>query len=262
MADFAAMVSADADGTVRIVLPLDAGGVAEVGVTPAAATSLARQIANAAAPHRHARATPVQEIGGRQYVVDAKGALLPVETVQPRDMLQDELIGRLIGFARDLSAELVRFKAHSFADITAYQDLLAQEYGARAGGPRGNISLMSIDGCSRVTVQVADRIDFGPELQIAKRLVDECLIEWGGESRPELRAVVNTAFAVDQAGRVNQAGLYQILRLDIEDERWQRAMTAIRDSMRVVGTKQYVRFHVRPNAEAGWDPISLDIAAL
>ncbi len=262
MGNFAAMVSAGADGTVRLAATLDAGGVVEIGMTAVDAASLARQMAAVASSLRHARATPVQEIGGRSYVTDAKGALLPVEAVQSRDMLQDELIGKLLGYARDLSAEIARFKAHSFADIVAYQDLLAQEYGARAGGVKGNISLLSIDGCSRVTVQVADRIDFGPELQIAKRLVDECLIEWGGESRPELRAVVNTAFSVDQAGRVNQAGLYQILRLDIEDERWQRAMTAIRDSMRVVGTKQYVRFHVRLNAEAAWQAVSLDIAAL
>jgi hypothetical protein len=39
-------------------------------------------------------------------------------------------------------------------------------------------------------------------------------------------------------------------------------MKAIRDSMRVTGTKEYVRFYERPSAEAPWVAISLDIAAL
>lgn len=129
-------------------------------------------------------------------------------------------------------------------------------------GWKGNYTLTSFDGRKKVTVQIAERIDFGPELQVAKSLVDECLREWSADSSANLRSIVNRAFAVDQQGKINKAELFSILRLEIEDDRWQRAMKAIRDSMRVTGTKEYVRFYERTTADAPWTAVSLDIAAL
>jgi hypothetical protein len=207
-------------------------------------------------------ATPIREIAGKRYVTNSKGALVPVETVKAQDLLMDEVVGKIFDFAKDLSGQISRFKEHTFADISDFQELLEQEYGARAGGAKGNVTLTSFDGLKKVAVQVADRIDFGPELQVAKKLVDECLIEWSADGRAELRSIVNRAFAVDQAGKIKQAELFSILRLEIEDERWQRAMKAIRDSIRVLGTKAYVRFYERSVAEAPWLPVSLDIAVV
>lgn len=207
-------------------------------------------------------ATPRQEIAGKLYMADPKGALVPVETIRPQDLLADELVGKLMRHARALSAQIARFKAHTFADIAGFQELLSQEYDARAGGTKGNVTFSSFDGCMKVSIQVADRIEFGAELQIAKGLVDECLIDWSADSQPELRAVVARAFQTDKEGQINQAALFSILRLEIADARWQRAMKAIRDSMRVTGTKSYVRFHVRADGAAPWEAVSLDIASL
>ncbi len=97
----------------------------------------------------------------------------------------------------------------------------------------------------KVQVQVAELIDFGPELQIAKKLVDECLNEWSADSRPEIQALVSDAFDTDKEGKINRAKIFMLLRHSIEDERWMRAMDAIRDAMRVTGSKEYVRFYTR-----------------
>lgn len=208
-------------------------------------------------------ATPVVELSGSRYMRDGKGALVPVETIAARDLLQDEVIGKVFAYATDLNAQLARFKAHTFDDLNGFRELLEQEYGVRQKEDwKGNYSLVSFDGLKKVVVQNAERIDFGPELQIAKQLVDECLREWSADAQENLRAIVNRAFQVDKQGKVNQAELFSILRLEIEDERWQRAMKAIRDSMRVIGTKEYVRFYQRPNATAGWAAVPLDLAAL
>lgn len=208
-------------------------------------------------------ATPIEEIAGSRYMRDASGSLVPVENVKPQDALMDEVVGKIFDFATDLSAQISRFKEHTFADLTAFQDLLQQEYGVKKrDGWKGNYTLSSFDGLKKVTVQIAERIDFGPELQVAKTLVDECLREWSADSSANLRSIVNRAFAVDQQGKINKAELFSILRLEIDDDRWQRAMKAIRDSMRVTGTKEYVRFYERASAEAPWKPVSLDIAAL
>lgn len=208
-------------------------------------------------------ATPIEEIAGSRYMRDAERALVPIENIKAQDLLMDEVVGKIFDFAKDLSAQIARFKEHTFADLTGFQELLAQEYGVKKReGWKGNYTLTSFDGRKKVTVQIAERIDFGPELQVAKSLVDECLREWSADSSANLRSIVNRAFAVDQQGKINKAELFSILRLEIEDDRWQRAMKAIRDSMRVTGTKEYVRFYERTSPDAPWTAVSLDIAAL
>jgi len=199
-------------------------------------------------------------VNGKAYIPDAKGNLVPVEAIRPADRLEDETVRKIIGYARDLSAQIGRFKQHTFDDLGAFEALLAQEYGASKGGAKGNKTFMSFDGLMKVVVQVQDYIDFGPQLQIAKGLIDECLTEWAADSRPEIRAIVTRAFNTDKAGKINRAEIFMLLRLDIEDERWKRAMDAIREAMRVVGSKTYVRCYERRSIEDGWQAVSIDLA--
>jgi hypothetical protein len=199
-------------------------------------------------------------VNGRPYMPDAKGNLVPVETIKPADRLEDETVRKVIGYARELSGQIGRFKQHTFDDLGAFEALLAQEYGATKGGAKGNKTFMSFDGLLKVQVQVQDAIDFGPQLQVAKSLIDECLNEWAADSRPEIRAIVTRAFNTDRAGKINRAEIFMLLRLDIEDGRWQRAMAAIRDAMRVVGSKIYVRCYQRRTIQDGWQAVTIDLA--
>ncbi len=205
----------------------------------------------------------VVDVGGKPYMQDAKGALVPLAAVKPVDKLMDETVRKMVAFARDLSDQIARFKGHCFEDIGSFQALIAQEYGAEPrGGAKGNVTLTSFDGCLKVQVQVADLIEFGPELQAAKKLVDACLSEWAAGSGDELRAVVNRAFSVDKEGKINRAELFMLLRVAIDDARWQAAMNAIRDSIRVIGSKTYIRFYQRPGPDAPWRAVTIDLAAV
>jgi len=201
------------------------------------------------------------QVAGKVYMPDARGKLVPLEAIKAEDMLEDETVRKIFSYAEPLSAEIARFKSHTFSDVKAYQALLAQEYGVRAGGEKGNITLMSFDGLLKVTVSIADLIEFGGQLQTAKVLVDDCLREWAADSRTEIRAIINRAFQVDQAGKVNRADLLSLLRLDITDPRWLEAMRAIRSSVRPVGTKEYVRFYKRATLADGWEAVTVDLAA-
>ena len=199
-------------------------------------------------------------VSGRPYMPDAKGNLVPVEAIKPADKLEDETVRKIIGHALELSAQIGRFKAHVYDDLGAYEALLAQEFGATKGGAKGNKTFMTFDGLMKVQVQVADLIDFGAQLQIAKSLIDECLNEWTADSNVEVRAIITRAFNVDKGGQINRAEIFMLLRLDIEDARWKRAMEAIRAAMRVVGTKTYVRCHVRDRHDAEWRAVTIDLA--
>lgn len=211
-----------------------------------------------------AHVTPVPDwvvvADGKHWRYDASGHLVPVETIKPQDTLQDEVVRKIIGFARDLSAQIARFKGHTFEDLGSFDELLAQEYNTTKGGRKGNRTYLSFDGLLKVQVAMADLIDFGPELQQAKTLIDSCLTEWTADGREEIRALVLRAFNVEQEGQINQADLFKLLRLEIKDARWINAMQAIRDAIRVIGAKQYFRFYERPHHEAGWTAITIDLA--
>jgi len=211
-------------------------------------------------------AQPVQtpngrtEIDGKTYMGDSKGGFQPIETIKPQHLLEDETVRKILGYAIDLSDQVKRFKEHTFDDIGAHEAILAQEYETRLGGKKGNMTLQSVDGLYKVQVQVAEYFDFGPELQTAKTLVDECLNEWASDAGPELRTIVTRAFNTDKAGQINRAEIFMLLRLDISDARWQQAMRAIRDAMRVVGSKTYVRCYQRATHDAQWRSVAIDLA--
>ncbi len=202
------------------------------------------------------------DVGGQPYLRDAKGALVPLSTVKTTDLLMDELVRKVTSAAASLSDRISRFKTAAFNDVGEFQALLAQEYDAAIGGKKGNITLTSYDGCRKVQVQVSDIMEFGPELQAAKALIDECLAEWAAGSGAELRALVNRVFSVDKEGQINRAELFMLLRVEILDERWQRAMLAIRESIRIVGSRSYIRFYHRDTPDGAWRSIPLDIAVV
>ena len=193
-------------------------------------------------------------------MADAKGALVPLEMVKPADKLEDEIVRKIMGFAGDLSTQIARFRGHTMTDLGEFDALLDQEYGVKKGGKKGNRTYQTFDGLKKVVVSVADFIDFGPQLQVAKTLIDECLNEWSADSRPEIRAIVTRAFNTDKEGQINRSEILMLLRMQIEDERWLKAMAAIRDAMRVTGSKEYVRFYERHRITDGWSAVTIDLA--
>ena len=202
----------------------------------------------------------VTMVSGKQYMADAKGNLVPVEAIKPADRLEDEVVRKIMVFASSLSDQISRFRGHTMTDLGEFDALLQQEYNATKGGPKGNRTYQTFDGLKKVTIQIADFVDFGPQLQVAKRLLDECLTEWAADSRQEIRAVITRAFNTDKEGQVNRSEIFMLLRLDIEDARWQDAMRAIREAMRITGSKEYVRFYERAKITDGWRAVTIDMA--
>lgn len=203
---------------------------------------------------------PITMINDKPHRQDARGAYVPEEMIKPVDLLIDDTVRRIMDYARDLSAQIGRFRGHTFDDIGSLQALVDEKYGATIGGKKGNLTLSTFDGLMQIKVQVQDQLDFGPELQAAKKLVDECLMDWSSDARSEIRALVTRAFQVDKEGKINRAEIFMLLRVAIEDERWVRAMDAVRDSIRVIGSKTYVRFFERDAPDGQWRPVTIDLA--
>lgn len=202
----------------------------------------------------------IQIVNGNKYIADAKGNLVPIETIKPADKLEDELVRHVMGFALELNAQIKRFKGHTSDDLKSFEELLEQEYNSTKGGAKGNKTFMSLCGLLKVQVAVSDHIDFGPQLQIAKGLIDECLNEWAADSSPEIRAIITRAFNTDKKGQINRSEIFMLMRLNIDDARWKSAIEAIRDAIRIVGSKTYFRFYKRDKFDGAWEAVTIDIA--
>ena len=145
---------------------------------------------------------------GKPYMMDSAGRLVPLELIKDIHLLEDQTVRKIFGYAEPLSAQIARFKGHTFDDIAAFQQILSDKYDAPArGGKKGNITLTSYDGLLKVEIRMSENIAFGPELAAAKSLIDECINEWAADSNAALRALVTRAFQVDQAGRINRNDL-------------------------------------------------------
>lgn len=200
-------------------------------------------------------------IDGRDYMRDSRGALVPAGLVKPAHLLEDQTVRKIHAFATDISEQVSRFRGHTVDDVVAFIELLSESYGGKRGGAKGNITLTSYDGCLKVVVQAQDIITFGPELQVAKGLVDKCITAWAEGANDNIRALVEHAFDVDKEGKINRAALLQLRRLDIADADWRAAMAALSDAMRVIGSREYVRFYRRDDPKGKWEAITVDLAS-
>lgn len=195
------------------------------------------------------------------YTRDAKGHLVPDRLIAENTRLEDVTVRTIAAYALDLHRQIQRFSGHCYDDLAAMDDLVAEQYGLkRRGGAKGNRTYMSIDGTLKVVVQVQDRIAFGPELQVARELVDACISDWAEGARDEIQALVRHAFEPDKEGCVNREAVFRLRKLDIDDERWRSAQAAITDAIRVIGSASYIRFYVRSSPERRrWMAITIDM---
>lgn len=194
------------------------------------------------------------------YWRDAKGHLVPEAMIKPIDRARDDLVRELHTRAQKLADAIRIFKAGVFADIDSFVELSAEQYGAKLGGKKGNVTLLSFDGRIKILRAMAETITFDERLQAAKALIDECFNDWTTDARPEIKALIDRAFEVDKEGNIRTGAVLSLRRVNIEDERWRRAMAAINDAVQVVGTKAYIRVYERVGDTDQWAQVPLDVA--
>lgn len=195
------------------------------------------------------------------YMQNAKGHLIPSDKVKDIDKLRDETVNKILAAAKKLQATMREQKADLFADLNDFIELSAAEYDTKLGGKKGNIGLNSYDGKYKVQLAISENIVFDERLQIAKTLIDECIHEWSEGSNDNIKALINDAFNVDKAGKINTNRVLGLRRLDITDKKWLKAMDAISDAVQVTDTKEYMRFYER-DENGTYHQVSLDFSSL
>lgn len=199
-------------------------------------------------------------IDGKIYMSDPKGALLPIDIIKEQHRLEDQMVREQFGWFLGLVEQISRFRGHLFADIGAFDALIAEKYGASIGGPKGNRTYSTVDDCYRISIRVRDTLDFGSELQAAKALIDECLRSWTEDTAAPLRVIVNGAFNVDKEGKINKSEIFKLLRHDIQEPQWVAAMEALKDAIRVTGSRTSPEFRMRMGVGEELTTISFNLA--
>lgn len=197
---------------------------------------------------------------GKIYMSDPKGALLPIDTIKPQHLLEDQMVREQFGWMLSLVEQVNRFRGHLFSDIGEFDALLAEKYGASIGGPKGNRTYSTIDDCYRISIRVRDTLDFGAELQAAKSLIDDCLRDWTEDTAAPLRVIVNGAFNVDKEGKINKTEIFKLLRHDIQEPKWVAAMEALKDAIRVTGSRTSPEFRMRTGPGEELVTVSFNLA--
>ncbi|MGD9611178.1 MAG: DUF3164 family protein, partial [Desulfovibrionaceae bacterium] len=132
------------------------------------------------------------------YMQDGQGRLVPVRLVKEVDKARDALVREIAGKALALREAMKGFRDDAMGDVAAFIALSAEQYGAKVGGNKGNVSLTTYDGAYKVQRNMAESLVFDERLQAAKELIDECITEWTEGSRDELKTLILDAFQVDK----------------------------------------------------------------
>ncbi len=197
------------------------------------------------------------------HLTNRKGHMVPIALVKPDELLEHEVVMSIHAFALDLMAQIARFRAHTYDDLTTLMELKREKYGivprGMKEGGRGNVSFTSYDGGTKAEISVQDYVDYGAELQIAKELVDQYISEVSEGVSDEVHVLLNHAFDVDKKGKVNRQALYTLRSLNIDHPTWLKAMQAITDSQRVQSTREFIRISER-NDRGGYSSLPIDLA--
>lgn len=195
------------------------------------------------------------------YRINAQGHLVPESQIKPLDTLRDETVMNIVTAARQLRQAMAEFKVASMQQIGDFTDLSAAEYGVEFGGTKGNVSLVSFDGRYKILRAIGEHRVFDERIQAAKKLIDDCISEWSAGADARIMAMVDHAFRVNKQGQIDINQVLGLRSLNIDDVKWNDAMDAAADAIKVTGTSQYLRIYER-QGDGSYKQISLDMAKL
>lgn len=197
------------------------------------------------------------------FITDSFGREVPRSAMRAAMLREHDLVEDLISEGIALQEMLAEYKTKCFEQIAGFRNDLAARYDARSGGTSNGVTLRSLSGKLQIVTSKANFLTFGPELDVAKTLIDECLTDWTSDGSDNLRAVVNDAFRVGEDKKVRMDRVLGLRRINIVgDDRWDRAMKAINDAVRTERSKLYVRLYRRETIDEAFRQIVLDMAAL
>ena len=202
-----------------------------------------------------------REIDGKTYMVDARGSLVPEESVKPIDLLRDDLVHSIADEVLALREKMKDLKVDSMQRIENFVRISAARHGVRIGGEKGNLSLKSFDGSMKIDVGISESLDLTESVHAAKKMIDDYLEEITKDANADLKTIVGKAFRVKQ-GRMDVKRILELRSYNITDPRWTKAMDIIADSIQIASSTQCLRIYKRSDDDGRYQILNLDFNTL
>lgn len=202
-----------------------------------------------------------KEIDGKIYYVKGDGTMVPEEAVKDSDKLRDDFVQEAADRIMALRTQMIQEKAEITEDMEALVDTLAEKYNVKMGGVKGNLSFTSFDGNIRIERRVNETVRFTETIHAAKQLIDEYLEDITKNSSSELKQIVSSAFRLKQ-GQPDVKAVLKLKELNINDERWIKAMQIIDDSKQLVACSPSISLYVRSKLTNKMELQPIDFATI
>lgn len=199
-----------------------------------------------------------QVIDGK--MLDSQGNHILVKNIRETDLLYHDLVLSIAVIWMALSGKIQRFKRRNFEDVAAMLGLLFERFETERGGKEGNMTFFTFDRKFKLAIAVQKKIDFGPELQVAKAKVEEALGQMSSDGNSDLTTIATAAFTLID-GKLNVAAILRLRSLKIGNELWNEAMRIIDEAIVVISSKKQIRLY-QCDEQGEYNAIPLDIAAL
>lgn len=191
---------------------------------------------------------------------DSEGNQILLRNIHETDLLYNDLVLGIAVFWEHLHGKILRFKQNNFEDTNTVLDLIFERHGVERGGKDGNMQFFTHDRKYKLQIAIQKKIDFGPELQVAEKKMQEALNQLTGPDTGDLKTILTRAFNLD-SGKVRVAEILRLRSYKIENEAWNEAMAIINQAITVISSKKQIRLYKR-NEQGEYINIPLDIAAL
>lgn len=201
-----------------------------------------------------------KEIDGVVFREDSRGAWMPESSIKPQDILKDDLVENAAGKIVDMRDKMKQLNREIKEEIRAYIDLIGEKYGVKLKGSKGNITLTSYDGKTRIVIGISESIYLDENVIAAKELIDEYLEDEIRDASLDIKQLVTSAFRVKQ-GALDVRSILKLRSLHIDDERWKKAMDIIADSIVVKSSKSCLRLY-KQNSDGVMEYVPLDFAVI
>lgn len=199
-----------------------------------------------------------QVVDGKMH--DSQGNLILLKNIHETDLLYHDLVLGVAVYWLELHGKIARFKQNNFEDVTAALDLLFEKHKVKRGGGDGNMQFFTHDRRYKLQIAIQKKIDFGPELQVAEKKMQEALNQMTPEENSDLKTIVAGAFNLD-SGKVRVSEILRLRSYKISNPLWNEAMAIINQAITVISSKKQIRLYER-NQTGEYINIPLDIAAL
>ena len=191
-------------------------------------------------------------------MTDATGAEVPVKYVSKFDRERDAVCRRIEKRFREERDRLKRLMVDSLEDINALMGMKEKR------GVKGNFQTQSFDGLIQVAIRQQYNILLDERVAQARELmldyVNHVLDKVNGVDTTILRKLVESAFRANSKGFLPVSKIFELMRMEVKDERWNEARGILQEAIKPQKGKRYLSCETRRTTQGEFAAIRLDLA--